>query len=363
MHILCVASGGMDSIHASFLNFIKMSDGFARNGHRVTALVDRPKSPQFTEDDLRKRYHLSDNFRCITFRRGSSEHFRLVVHSLKYIFTHAVDFCYLRTFAPSFFTALANIPCATEVHGYRADFPAFRWVSAASRLPAFRCLSTIAPQLRDEYTALGVRRDKILVQQDAVDIELFSSAGGGDTPFMGDGPHLVYAGHLYDYKGIPTLIDAARLLPHCTFHLLGGLDQDIRRVQSTLDDSNMKNVVLHGYIQYSSLPNYLRHADVLLHPYSGRHCSSSTTSPMKLGEYMLAKRPIVATDIQGLRNWVNDDHVWYVEADNPLALAEGISKALEEKRLSGQRAEASYNLALSWSFTRRAGNILKFCGM
>lgn len=351
----------MDSTYASFLNFIKMSDGFARLGHEVTVVINQPKSLDFTEDDLKKRYSLSENLSCITFRQASSKQRRLTWNTIIQAHKIKPDFAYIRAYAPTFFLSLMGVPSAVELHGMREkDFYPVYWLAAASHLPAFRCLSTISPNLKERYAHLGIQKEKVLVQPDAVDVDIFGKTDEDNTLYEGDGPHLVYSGHLYDYKGIPTLIDCAKLLPDCSFHLVGGHDEDIQSVRKRLDAENIYNIKLHGYVEYSQLAKYLHNADILLHPYSAKHSTSSSTSPMKLGEYMLSSKPIVATDIQGLRNWVSDEHVEYVAPDNPAAFAEGIRNVLEDPNKNRKRTRLAKELAQGWSFESRARNILTF---
>ena len=46
-----------------------------------------------------------------------------------------------------------------------------------------------------------------------------------------EGALAVYCGHFYDEKGVPSLVDAAQLLPKATVQLVGGWPEDIERMR------------------------------------------------------------------------------------------------------------------------------------
>jgi glycosyltransferase involved in cell wall biosynthesis len=192
----------------------------------------------------------------------------------------------------------------------------------------------------------------LLVLPDAVDLRQFSRpAVLPPSSYAGDRPNAVYAGHLYDYKGIPTVLQAAAALPEVAFHLVGGWDEDIARQRARAAALGLKNVEFHGMKHQAELPPYLWHADVLLLPPSAHHPSAAWTSPLKLGEYLAAGVPVVATDIPALRDWVTHREVEFVAADDPAALATGVNRMLKDRpratelRINGPRRAAQLTYA------------------
>ncbi len=82
--------------------------------------------------------------------------------------------------------------------------------------------------------------------------------------------------------------------------VLIGLDYD-----KTLDKSgilNLKNVYYLGKKNYDELPNYLHDFDICTIPFVINEITLST-SPVKVFEYMAAKKPIVTTDLPECRKY------------------------------------------------------------
>lgn len=127
--------------------------------------------------------------------------------------------------------------------------------------------------------------------------------------------NITYCGHLYDYKGIPLIIDAANILKEYNFCIIGGKDEDIYRNKI----KSPKNITYYGHINYNDVPNYLYSSDLLLIPYSkkgNKYSPSNITSPIKLFEYLSTKIPVLCSDIKGIQNWVDDNEVYFYKADD-----------------------------------------------
>ena len=88
--------------------------------------------------------------------------------------------------------------------------------------------------------------------------------------------------------------------------MVGGKQEDINRHMQ----KSPKNMIFYERINYNEVPNYLYSADLLLIPYckKGNRWSPSTiTSPIKLFEYLSTKKPVLCSNIVGIKNWINED--------------------------------------------------------
>jgi glycosyltransferase involved in cell wall biosynthesis len=221
-------------------------------------------------------------------------------------------------------------------------------------------LVTISRRLAAAYEALGAAPEKILVLPDATDTSIFERPERlPPNPYPNGGPIAVYSGHLYDWKGIPTVLEAAKLLPDAQFHLVGGFPEDIQRQRERANSLEINNVFFHGMKMHVEVPPYLWHADVLLLPPSGKHPSAQWTSPVKLGEYLASGTPVVATSIPALRDWLSDKEVEFVTPDDAASLAAGIRRLLEDREYSDGLARAAQNRAAAFSVAERARKILE----
>jgi glycosyltransferase involved in cell wall biosynthesis len=253
-----------------------------------------------------------------------------------------------------------GIPVAAESHAHpgAGGAPLGRMVHAAAHQPEFRTVVTIAPILRDHFVGLGVPEHKVLILPDGVDLKMFRRPETWQRTVTRQRPRVVYAGHLYDYKGVPTLLDAAAQLRDCDFVLVGGTEEDLRRQRSRISASGLDNVTLEGWRPHTDVPSYLWNADVLVLPPSRQHPSANWTSPVKLGEYLASGVPVAATRIPALQYWLRDGEVFFVEPDDPVSLAEGIRRLLADSRMVRSMTRKARLLAESLSYEGRCDRII-----
>ncbi len=351
--------GGETRAHA--LNTVKMAQGFARIGHDVALLCRRPAGEKLERADLDRLYGISAPFDWIQLPGDIGIGRRFARSAMAAIARFQPDLVYARNYELPWMTSRIGLLTVTESHAHpdNRTEPFLRLVEAA-RHRAFSLWVTISRHLADHYRSMGVPAEKLLVAPDAVDLALFHRPERLGRSMYAEGkPAVVYAGHLYDYKGIPTILRAAAQLPDVDFHLVGGLPADVARQQATVRELRLENVTCHGHRPHADVPPFLWHADVLLLPPSGDHPSAQWTSPLKVGEYLASGVPIVATEIPALRDCLTDDQVLFVEPDNATALATGVRRLLGDSRLAMAQREAGLLKAEQLSYTRRAAAVLE----
>jgi len=222
---------------------------------------------------------------------------------------------------------------------------------------------TISSQLADNYIKYGLSPEKALVAHSAVDIKNFSPYQTKDSArqklsLPKDKKIILYAGHLYEYKGIPTLLETARLMPELQFVLVGGWEDDINRVKQVCKNTNLHNVSIMGHVPQSQLTSYLYAADVLILPTSSYWKLGETTSPLKLFEYMATKRPIVASALPTIMTVLHDkENALLAEPDKPLSFKNAIANLLENPTLAGAIAERAFQAVQNFTWDSRAERV------
>ncbi|MBX3364207.1 MAG: glycosyltransferase [Phycisphaeraceae bacterium] len=380
MRIACLSDIQLTSPRAHAINAVKTTGGFVRLGHEVLFLCapldlsgpagsQAPIDPRalaralhdLGEPSLRvacspiDRRHPGDPRRCLAFGAWAADRVRVF----------NADMVYTRDFAAASACADLGIPTIIESHAYVGDTnPLLQaCIDATARTENPMTLCTISARLREHYVQRGAAPDRTHIVPDGVDLDLFSRpARLPPSPLSGHGPHVVYAGHLYDYKGIPDVLVAAGRLPETCFHLVGGLPEDIARTAEAIEAAGLRNVTLHGRVPHAAVPPYLWHADVLLLPPSAREASKDWTSPVKLGEYFASGAEVVCTSIPALRDWLDDEVTW-CNPDDGEDLARTIARTLE--LASAERARRRHvrlRKAVGWSYPQRAAALLRCAG-
>jgi glycosyltransferase involved in cell wall biosynthesis len=369
MHILVASAFEASSQWAHAINTVKMAQGFARVGHKVSIVCRRPLGGIVSHEALAKIYGITAPLcwiqlpqRILSF--AIDEFWGFALLALTVTLRLRPDLVFARNYLFPRVTSSLGIATIAESHSHPGNNtgPFLRFVRA-SRKRSFLLLITISKLLAEHYHSLGVPQEKLLVLPDAVDLHLFQQPVNFlPSPYSGSGPHILYAGHLYDYKGIPTMLQAAALLPDIQFHLVGGWPEDVINQEQYAQGLGLRNVRFYGMQPQTALPPFLWHADILLLPPSQHHPSAAWTSPLKLGEYLASGTPVIATDIAALRNLVTEKEVEFVPPDNPGAMAQAISLLLSNNQRSEQLTSCALKRAQELSFERRAETILRAAG-
>jgi len=260
------------------------------------------------------------------------------------------------------------------LHGKRIFFEAhdFPLTKLGSRL---RCwplrhidgLIVISRKLAELYQSQGIPPEKMLVAPDGVDLPLFSTGLQRESSREELGiPHnkkvICYTGHLYRWKGTHILAPAMKKLnDNYLLYVVGGTPEDIPEFEKFVSANRIPNVIITGYVPPKLIPKYLAAADVLVLPNTSEEAISRLyTSPLKLFEYMAARRPIVASDLPSVREILNEENAMLVSSDDPKALAEGIQKLLTNEELGKKLAENAFKEVQLFTWEKRAEKILEF---
>lgn len=375
LRIAVITEANLGSTKAHAINVVKTAGGFDRLGHAVT-LYTAPHIAHTSTPDALHAY-AEPRLRVVSsppsiFREARSDDDRsraLGLWCAQRALADGVDLVYARHFWGALAAADLGLPTVMETHAHLGDpRPILDACFAATtrRGNPLLGIATISPVLRDHYVQRGARATRVAVVPDGVDLEMFSP--GTDLPpspfATHPAPHAVYAGHLYDYKGIPTMLNAASLARDVTWHLVGGETTDIARARAEADSRHLTNVIFHASKPHRDVPTFLWNADVLILPPEANHPSARWTSPVKLGEYLASGRPIVASDIPGLRSWVSEPAVRWFRASDPADLVRAVRDTLQLSPLQQPaRRDAASALAQRFSYPHRAHRLLALAGV
>lgn len=225
----------------------------------------------------------------------------------------------------------------------------------------------ITSQLAKAYQVNSVPIKKILVAPDGVDSKLLSIALAKtqvrqELSIPQDKRVIGYTGHLYPWKGTHTAAQAIKTLPdNYLLYIVGGTPEDIENFKKYINDNLIQNVIVVGYVAPKQVPKYLAAADILILPNtSADDMSRLYTSPLKLFEYMAARRPIVASDLPSVREILNEQNSILVKPDDPQALAKGVAKISENKALADSLVRKAFQDVQLYTWDKRAERILEF---
>jgi glycosyltransferase involved in cell wall biosynthesis len=372
MRIAYIANARMPTEKAHGLQVMQMCRAFAQIGHEVTLVV--PKRKNWIDKSIWEFYGMEPNFKMVevpivdfivwdkwlgnwalwltTAWFGFKA--RRVIEDLK------PDVIYSRDPFSSAWTP-KWVPNVFEAHTFpnRALW-FYRWLwNQCDRVVS------VTAGLQKMFAEQGIPESRLRVAADAVDLEAFTvteskEACRRELNLPLDKFLVVYAGHLYPYKGIPDQIEAGQWLsPDIRLVIVGGRPDDLERTKALAAKFNLTNVIFVGRVPHKAVPKYLRAADLATMPYTREsHHVEYYSSPMKLFEYLAAGAPIISTDLPAVREILDDETAEFVPAEDPKALADGINRLhANPSRLAVLSAHSS-RLAKNYTWKSRAVAVL-----
>lgn len=373
--LFLIFHGRFPSEKAAALFAAKECEAFGKAGFSVTLLV--PRRFGRIKSDAYAYYGLEKNFNIVylptldVFWAGSLRSLAFKISFLVFSFAvffyllrraHKTDLIYSNESLPMLLASWYFPNTLYELH----DFPEGKdsFYGSLFRRVKF-LLVTNAWKVDEVVRRFGIERKKILLERNAVEMSDFDVPAGKEESRVRlglpkEGRIAVYTGHLYSWKGVDILAEAAKLLPTDVLVVfVGGTEQDLKRFRA--EYGGVKNIRIVGHKNRSEIPYWQKAADVLILPNTAKEdISKYYTSPMKLFEYMASRVPIIASRIPSIEEIVTDDEVFFVPPDDAPALARMIQEVCGDATRGERKAQAAYQAVGEHTWQKRVARIVSF---
>ncbi|MBI4065865.1 glycosyltransferase [Candidatus Kaiserbacteria bacterium] len=253
---------------------------------------------------------------------------------------------------------LVGMPVFIEVHDYKAANLATKFFFRR----ATGIIATTKASRRLLIDTFGVRKNRIIVEPNGVDIEAFSLAiekneAREKLGLPQDEKIALYVGRFYEWKGLELLSPAFELIPNIICVVVGGTEQEFLKVIKA--SSLPPNVRIVGGKNVSEIPLWLAASDALVILGTGKNNSSLYIAPMKIFENMAARRPVVVGATESHKILIKENEAYFYEPDDAQSLATAVKTALTDPACN-ERVEAAYESAQYHSWHARMCRILSF---
>ena len=204
--------------------------------------------------------------------------------------------------------------------------------------------------------ALGIAADKVSVIPNGVDVAAFATATPASREEFGIPPTarvLLAVGRLHPQKGFDLLLEAVTpiLVNDATLHLVivgEGPQRDVLE-RKIAESAHTARVRLIG--RRSDVPDLMRASDLFV------LSSRWEGMPNVVLEAMAAGLPVVATDVEGVREVIDDGVSGVIVAPESVAsLSAGITRVLADERFGdalGQAAQERVRTEFTWEQAAR----------
>lgn len=368
MNIHYISNNQLPTIKAHGIQIIKTCEALKELGVDVELIIpDRGIYPQITETDPLEYYQVKHRFPVKKLpsysfgTRGS----RLLFWLQQYLFARTVR-RYLKhpalVYSRDPFIIRTLSRQGHELYWEAHQFPRnIRSGFYRTVLDHIRGLVVISDGLKKAFVKSGFPEQRIITAPDGFDpVEFVIPETKAEMRQKLRVPHdrkiVLYAGQLFEWKGVDILVQAAQYLHDGILVLVvGGTTEDLARIKK-LDQCG--RVRFEGFKPRKEIPGYLRAADIAILPNKkDRGMSEFYTSPLKLFEYMAAGLPIVASDLPSIREILNETNSVLVEPDHARALATAITRLADDPVKMLQLGRCALRDSAQYSWIARARKI------
>lgn len=152
--------------------------------------------------------------------------------------------------------------------------------------------------------------NKAEVVPNGVDINMFQNYGDTKEELGLEGFVIGYVGVLREWVDLKPVFAALKHLDNKITMVVVGREGDFEgNVNLAKKYGVADRVVFTGMVPYTQVPKYISAMDICLIPFM-RGAISENALPLKLFEYMACEKPVITSEIPGIKNAVGNDVVY-----------------------------------------------------
>ncbi len=275
----------------------------------------------------------------------------------------------LYTRSPALLPALlkTGIPTVLELHQL-PRFARHLFVEECNACARVACLTS---PMRDELVRWGVKKEKLIVEGDAVDLSRFENLPSpakarSKWNVKTDRMVIGYVGRLTTLgkeKGVSTVLHALAMLKsekRFFGFIVGGPQDDKQRYQKQAAKLGLTedDVLFVGEIQAADVPAALSACDVLAMPFPDLPHYRTHMSPLKMFEYMAADRPMITSDLPTVRDVLSEETAVFCEPDSTSSFVRAVRWIHDHPEEARKRSTAAAALVKRHTWQERMKRIL-----
>lgn len=198
---------------------------------------------------------------------------------------------------------------------------------------------SVTPEIKNALIVdFGIPEAKIFVIENGVDSDIFKPIDKEEAAVkLGLDPtykYVSFVGGLAPWHGVEYLIDAAPLVlkavPDTSFLIVGDGPLKNQLIEQVNGLNLSDKFIFTGSIPHAHVPYYINSSDLCTAPFIAERNTKTGLSPLKIYEYLACGRPVVASDLIGVKEIITRSHGGIlVEPQNVEDLGQAIVRILK----------------------------------
>jgi len=352
----------LPSSSAYTVHVMKIFDRFADKF--INSLLIIPYiNKKYKKDHICNDFNLKNKISIKNFQRSNKNNFLLrIFFSLKVLFFFLKKFnekkiIYSRSIISSLLLSVFQIKNYLEIHHDIKGFTKFLYFITNFKL--FRKNIKFVFLHKNLNFLFQTNEKQTLILDDAVELIDFNYLKFRKNFFFFS---CGYFGGLTKGKGLEIIVELAKRLKNIVFIVYG----DVNFIYDKKILKKYPNIIFKGYVNYKNIPKEMQSCDILLLPYlnqvkvrSNNLDTSKYMSPLKLFEYMAAKKLIIASKLKVYSHILKDKRNCFLLDNKNINLWEKkIKEIIKNKKKYDYIIKNSYLTVKEYTWKKRVDKIL-----
>lgn len=270
----------------------------------------------------------------------------------------------------------SGYPVVLEMHADNSGLLGAWWMRQFWKAKGKKLMTVTTQALKhalENSSRLKFGDEAVLTAPNGVELERYvnlpSPSEARNQLNLKQGLTVGFTGHIYAGRGADLLFALAKQMPNVNFLWVGGTPELVTFWQNKLNEADIKNVTMTGFVKHDVIHLYQAASDILLMPYSSSISASSgqdiaeVINPMKMFEYMASGRAIISADLPSIREVLNEGNCVFVGVGNWESVIGNwkmeIEKLLADESLRVKLGSAARKDVEQFSWVKREERILK----
>lgn len=365
MRTAYIARSVIPSQSANSIHVMKISEEFARLCEEFELIVPSCEDSDIKEDPF-IYYGIEVKFPIRRIRKKINGWYRyyFALKCMRQIKKDRIDRIVTRDPLVAFLAVLRHKKVVLDLHGEVAHlagraYRIMKWNFFVKnpRLKLVMITESLAKYYEKKY---GVDPETVTVLPDGCTIENFVPYY--DMPLLDEeSMKIAYAGSLGEGRGYEIIEELARSDEKNRYIIYGGTREDVVRITGREQPDNIE---FRGYIANREIPKALCEQDILLLPYQNKviakgEDTGKVMSPLKLFESMASGRVIIASDLQILREIVDETDCYLADSNNAADWKRILQEISGNREAAREKAAKAMEDVKQYTWRKRAEKMLK----